>query len=217
MSSVSTSGRTQITLQFSLERDIDSAAQDVQTAHQLGGPPPARRHALAAVVPQGQSRRSADPLSSRSASPTLPLSVLDQYGQTMSQRLSTISASPRCRCAASQKYAVRIQLDPVALKAFDLDADEVAKAVDAQNTNQPMGQLNGAQRNLTLQANGQLERGARSIEDIIVAVRNGRPVRLAEVATVIDSVENDQNARLVFHPDEQGPVDLSRGLQSSRA
>ncbi len=196
MSSVSNSGRTQITLQFSLERDIDSAAQDVQAAISSA----ARR--LPDGMPAPPSFRKANPadlpiLYISLSSPTLPLSVLDRYGQTMSQRLSTVLGVAQVQVRGSQKYAVRIQLDPIALKAFDLDVEEVAAAVDAQNTNQPMGQLNSVERKLTLQANGQLTE-ANEYKDIIVAVRNGRPVRLEEIAKVIDSVENDQNAAWFF-------------------
>ncbi len=196
MSSVSNSGRTQITLQFSLERDIDSAAQDVQAAISSA----ARR--LPDGMPAPPSFRKANPadlpiLYISLSSPTLPLSVLDRYGQTMSQRLSTVLGVAQVQVRGSQKYAVRIQLDPIALKAFDLDVEEVAAAVDAQNSNQPMGQLNSVERKLTLQANGQLTE-AEEYKEIVVAVRNGRPVRLAEIAKVIDSVENDQNAAWFF-------------------
>jgi HAE1 family hydrophobic/amphiphilic exporter-1 len=196
MSSVSTSGRTQITLQFSLERDIDSAAQDVQSAIS----------SAAGRLPDGMSSlptfRKVNPsdlpiLYISLASDTLPLTVLDRYGQTISQRLSTILGVAQVAVRGSQKYAVRIQLDPVAMKAFDLDVSEVAGAVDAQNTNRPMGQLKGARRKVTLQDNGQLT-GAEEYRDIVVAVRNGRPVRLAEVANVIDSVESDQDAAWFF-------------------
>jgi hydrophobe/amphiphile efflux-1 (HAE1) family protein len=196
MSSVSNSGRTQITLQFSLERDIDSAAQDVQAAISSA----ARR--LPDGMPAPPSFRKANPadlpiLYISLSSPTLPLSVLDRYGQTMSQRLSTVLGVAQVQVRGSQKYAVRIQLDPIALKAFDLDVEEVAAAVDAQNSNQPMGQLNSVERKLTLQANGQLSE-ANEYQDIVVAVRNGRPVRLEEIAKVIDSVENDQNGAWFF-------------------
>jgi HAE1 family hydrophobic/amphiphilic exporter-1 len=196
MSSVSTSGRTQITLQFSLERDIDSAAQDVQSALSSA----ARQ--LPDGMPAPPSFRKANPadipiLYISLSSPTLPLTELDKYGQTMSQRLSTILGVAQVQVRGSQKFAVRIQLDPIAMQAMDLDVGEVAAAVDAQNSNRPMGQLNNERRRLTLQDNGQLSK-AGEYRDIVVAVRNGRPVRLAELATVIDSVENDQSAAWFF-------------------
>jgi hydrophobe/amphiphile efflux-1 (HAE1) family protein len=196
MSSVSTSGRTQITLQFTLERDIDSAAQDVQSA----------LSSASGRLPDGMSSpptfRKANPsdlpiLYISLSSPTLPLTVLDQYGQTISQRLSTILGVAQVAVRGSQKYAVRIQLDPIAMKAVNLDAAEVASAVDAQNTNRPMGELTGAKRKVTLESSGQLTE-AEEYRNIVVAVRGGRPVRLGEVARVIDSVENDQDAAWFF-------------------
>ncbi len=198
MSSVSTTGSTQITLQFSLERDIDAAAQDVQTAISL-----AARN-LPDGMPSPPSFRKTNPavdpiLYISLSSPTLPLSVLDQYGQTMSQRLSMINGVSQVTLRGTQKYAVRVQLDPQALKGFDLDADEVAKAISAQNTNRPMGQLIGPHHTLTLQANGELK-AAEQYKEVVVAVRDNRPVRLAEVASVIDSVENDQSGAWFFTP-----------------
>ena len=198
MSSVSTTGGTQITLQFSLERNIDAAAQDVQTAISL-----AARN-LPDSMPSPPSFRKTNPavdpiLFVSLSSPTLPLSLLDQYGQTMSQRLSMINGVAQVTLRGTQKYAVRVQLDPRALKGFDLDADEVAKAISTQNTTQPMGQLIGPYRNLTLQANGELK-VAEQYKNIIVAVRNNRPIRLTEVASVIDSVENDQSGAWFFTP-----------------
>lgn len=198
MSSVSTTGGTQITLQFSLDRDIDAAAQDVQTAISL-----AARN-LPDSMPTPPSFRKTNPavdpiLFISLSSPTLPLSLLDQYGQTMSQRLSMINGVSQVTLRGSQKYAVRVQLDPGKLKGFDLDADEVAKAVSAQNANLPMGQLIGPHRNLTLQASGQLK-VAEQYKEVVVAVRNNRPIHLSEVAQVIDSVENDQSGAWFFTP-----------------
>ena len=196
MSSVSTAGRSQITLQFSLERDIDSAAQDVQSALSSA----ARQ--LPDGMPSPPSFRKVNPadipiLYISLSSPTLPLTELDKYGQTMSQRLSTVLGVAQVQVRGSQKYAVRIQLDPVAMQAMGLDVDEVAAAVDAQNSNRPMGQLNNERRKVTLQSNGQLSE-AKEYDDIIVAVRNGRPVRLSEIATVLDSVDDDQSAAWFF-------------------
>ncbi len=198
MSSVSTTGSTQITLQFSLERNIDAAAQDVQTAISLSA------RYLPSGMPSPPSFRKTNPavdpiLFISLSSPTLPLSTLDQYGQTMSQRLSMINGVAQVTLRGTQKYAVRVQLDPQALKAFNLDPDEVAKAVSTQNANRPMGQLIGPHRTLTLQASGELK-VAEKYKDVVVAVRNNRPVRLAEVASVIDSVENDQSGAWFFTP-----------------
>ncbi len=196
MSSVSTASDTRITIQFSLERDIDSAAQDVQAA--LG-------HAARSLpdgMPSPPSFRKVNPaampvLYISLSSPTLPLPLLDQYGQTISQRLSTILGVAQVQLRGTQKYAVRVQLDPKAMKSLDLDVDEIAKAINAQNSNSPMGRLTGSRRTVTLQANGQLTK-ASQYKKIIVAVRNGRTVRLSEIASVLDSVENDQDAAWFF-------------------
>ena len=198
MSSVSTTGSTQISLQFSLDRNIDSAAQDVQAA--LGH---AARN-LPSGMPDPPSFRKSNPadfpiLYVSLSSPVLKLSELDQHGQTMSQRISTIQGVAQVQVHGSQKYAVRIQLNPVALKAFNLDVDEVATAINGQNADQPMGQLNNSIRQFTLQADGQLTDAA-GYRNAVVAVRNGRPIRLSEVATVIDSVENTKSAAWFFTP-----------------
>ncbi|MCL2791214.1 MAG: efflux RND transporter permease subunit [Desulfobulbus sp.] len=196
MSSVSSIGTSQITLQFSLERNIDAASQDVQTAITVAN------RQLPTTMPSPPSFRRINPaldpiLYISLNSPTLPLSLLDQYGQTMSQRLSMISGVAQITLRGSQKYAVRVQMNPQALKGFDLDTDTIAAAIDRQNANQPMGQLDGPNTTLTLKASGDLK-VADQYRDIVVAVRDGRPIRLAEVATVIDSVENDKSAAWFF-------------------
>ena len=198
MTSVSSTGTAQITLQFSLERNIDAASQDVQTAISI-----ANRRLPDGMPSPPWFRRinpALDPILFISLnSPILPLSLLDQYGQTMCQRLSMISGVAQVTVRGSQKYAVRVQMDPRALKGFDLDPDEVAAAIDQQNVNQPMGMLDGPHTNMTIKASGELKVAER-YRDIVVAVRDNRPIRLAEVATVIDSVENDKSAAWFFTP-----------------
>ena len=201
MNSVSSSGSTRITLQFSLDRDIDAAAQDVQTAISLA----ARR--LPDAMPSPPSFRKTNPAADpiiyvALSSPTLPLSTLDRYGQTMSERLSMVNGVAQVTLRGTQKYAVRIQLAPRALEGFDLDADQVARAVSSQNANKPMGRLIGPDRILTLEANGELEEAA-PYREVVVAVREGRPIRRAEVARVTDSVEDDQTGAWVFTTDSR--------------
>ena len=201
MNSVSSSGSTRITLQFSLDRDIDAAAQDVQTAISLA----ARR--LPDAMPSPPSFRKTNPAADpiiyvALSSPTLPLSTLDRYGQTMSERLSMVNGVAQVTLRGTQKYAVRIQLDPRALEGLDLDADQVARAVSSQNANKPMGRLIGPDRILTLEANGELEEAA-PYREVVVAVREGRPIRLSEVARVTDSVEDDQSGAWFFTTDSR--------------
>ena len=198
MSSSSILGETRITLQFGLDRNIDTAAQDVQAAiaraqrklpDNMTTPPFYRR-----------SNPAEQPiLIIAMNSPTVPLAVLDQYGQTMSQRISMVSGVAEVQIQGTQKYAVRIQLDPVAMNALGICADEVAKAVDAQNVNEPMGSLTGNYRSMTLKADGQLLEASK-YRNIIVAMHENQPVRLSDVAHIIDSVENDKDAAWFFTP-----------------
>jgi HAE1 family hydrophobic/amphiphilic exporter-1 len=193
MSSTSTQGSTQITLQFALTRNIDAAAQDVQAAITRAA------KKLPADMPTPPSFRKVNPadypiLYLTLTSPTQPMSVLDELGQTMmSQRISMVDGVAQVLVFGSQKYAVRIELDPHALAARGIGIDEVGTVVSQYNVNLPLGILNGPNKIATVQANGQLME-AQSYLPLIVAYRNGQPVRLQELGTVKDSVENDQVA-----------------------
>ncbi|HEY3243500.1 MAG TPA: efflux RND transporter permease subunit [Phycisphaerae bacterium] len=193
MNSSSTLGNTQITLQFNLERNIDAAAQDVQAAI-------ARAAAqLPRDMPSPPSYKKVNPadqpilyLSLTSA--TLPLYTLDEYAETMmAQRISMISGVAQVQVFGSQKYAVRVQVDPQKLAARDISLDEVAQSIRSANVNLPTGTLYGAHQAFTVQATGQLTDAA-AYRPVIVTYRNGNPVRLAELARILDSVENDKTA-----------------------
>ena len=193
MTSTSAQGTTQITLQFSLNRNIDAAAQDVQSAiatalkqlpPEMTTPPAFRKvnPADAAVFYLSLT------------SPTLPLSAVDEYAETMmAQRISTISGVAQVLVFGSQKYAVRVQVNPNALASMGIGIDEVQKAVANQNVNMPTGTLYGKRRAFTVEATGQLKDAA-AYRPLVVAYRNGAPVRLAQLGRVIDSVENDKVA-----------------------
>jgi len=193
MLSSSALGSTQITIQFSLSRDIDGAAQDVQAAIARS----ARN--LPQDMPSPPTYYKVNPadqpiLFVALTSPTLPLSSLDEYAETlMAQRISTVSGVAQVQVYGSQKYAVRVKLDPVALSSKAIGIDEVADAIDSGNVNLPTGVLYGSHRAFTVQASGQLN-NAQAYRPLIVAYRNGSPVRLGEIADVIDSVENDKVA-----------------------
>lgn len=193
MTSTNSLGNTQITLQFDLSRDIDAAAQDVQAAIARTG------SQLPADMPSPPSYRKVNPADSpilylALSSPALPLSAVDEYAETtIAQRISTISGVAQVQVFGSQKYAVRAQLDPKALASRAIGIDEVATAVQAANVNLPTGALYGNHQAFTVQANGQLTNAA-VYRPIIVAYRNGSPVRLEELGRVIDSVENDKVA-----------------------
>src|SRR4029079_3193180 len=191
INSVSQQGSTSITLQFDLSRNIDAAAQDVQAM--IGR----ASRALPPQMPAPPSYQKSNPgdqsvilLVLRSA--TLPLSMVDEYAQqTIAQRLSMLSGVAAVDVFGSQKYAVRIDVDPRELAARGIGIDEVATAVASANSNVPTGTIYG-QKTFTVQSNGQLMKAA-AFGPSIVSYRNGNPVRLEEVAHVFDGVENDKS------------------------
>jgi len=193
MSSVSAQGRVQITIQFSLDRDIDAAAQDVQAAIAKS----ARQ--LPPNMPSPPSYSKVNPADSpvlflAMSSPTLPLSKVDDYAENLlAERISMIDGVAEVGVYGSQQYAVRVQVDPNKLAAYGLGIDQVEQAVEAGNVNQPLGTLYGKHQAFVVQANGQLQDAA-AFRPMIVAYRNGNPVRLQELGTVLDSVQNDKVA-----------------------
>jgi HAE1 family hydrophobic/amphiphilic exporter-1 len=193
MSSANVQGATQITLTFNLNRNIDAAAQDVQAAI---GRATRRLPTAMTTPPYYEKVNPADSpilyLALRSA--TLPLSAVNEFGETMlAQQISMVDGVAQVQVFGSQKYAVRIQLDPQALAARGIGIDEVAAAVDQGNANLPTGVLYGEHRAFSVQANGQLMRAA-EYGPLIVAYRNGAPVRLQDVGRVFDSVETERYA-----------------------
>jgi HAE1 family hydrophobic/amphiphilic exporter-1 len=193
MTSSSGQGNTSVTLQFDLSRDLDSAAQDVQAAIS------AALSSLPSDMPSPPTYNKVNPadqpiLYLALTSDSLPLSQLDEYGQTlMAQRISTVSGVAQVSVFGSQKYAVRIQLDPNAMAARGIGIDEVTQSVGSSNVNLPNGTLFGADRAFTIESEGQLTHAA-EYRPLIVSYRNGSPVRLQEIGRVLDSVENDKSA-----------------------
>src|SRR5579862_404888 len=191
MSSVNTQGFTSITLQFTLSRNIDAAAQDVQAAIS------AVQGSLPTDMPSPPVYQKVNPADQpiiymSVASKTLPLSTVDHYADTiMAQRISTISGVAQVQVFGEQKYAVRARLDPKALASRGIGIDEVTTAIQHANVNLPTGLLTGANKSFSVQANGQLLDAA-AYRPMIVAYRNGSPVRFDELGTVIDSVQNDK-------------------------
>ncbi len=193
MSSTNGQGISIITLKFSLEKGIDSAAQDVQAAISKA----ARQ--LPRDMPTPPSYQKVNPadqpvLYLALSSPSLPLSEVNEFADTViSPRISMINGVAQVLVYGSQKYAVRVQLDPRALASRGIGVDEVAAALDAGNVNLPTGGLQGARQAFTIQATGQLY-DAGAFKKLIVAYRGGAPVRLSDIAQVNDSVENDKIA-----------------------
>ncbi|HET6492840.1 MAG TPA: efflux RND transporter permease subunit [Burkholderiales bacterium] len=193
MNSTSALGTTQITLQFALDRNIDAAAQDVQSAISLA------QKQLPPTLTTPPSYRKVNPADAAIfylalTSPTLPLSQVDEYAETqLAQRISTINGVAQVQVFGSQKYAVRVQLDPKALASRGIGLDEVQQAIDRHNVNLPTGTLYGEHRAYTLHASGQLTNAA-AYRPLIVAYRNGSPVRLGDLGRVIDSVQTNKVA-----------------------
>ena len=193
ITSSSTQGNTSIAIQFVLNRDIDAAAADVQAAI-------ARTlKALPIEMTTPPSYRKVNPADApilllALKSDTVPLSKLDAFAQqVISPALSTVDGVAQVLIYGSQKYAVRIQLDPNALAARGIGVDQVQTAVANANNNAPVGVLQNKNQQLTIEARTQLANAA-TFSNIIVAIHDGHPVRLVDVAKVIDSVENLQTA-----------------------
>lgn len=188
MNSVNSTGRTRITLQFSLDRQIDAAAQDVQTA-----------------ISQSMRRLpdDIDPPTLRKVNPsdnaililalsakTLPLPQLDEFADShIAQRLSTVNGVSQVVVFGSQKFAVRVYLDPEALSKRGLGLEQVVGVIQNANSNLPSGVLKGTARSFTVRSSGKLER-AKNFDELIVAYQDGMPVRLSDVGRAEDSIEN---------------------------
>jgi HAE1 family hydrophobic/amphiphilic exporter-1 len=193
MTSTSTLGSTQITLQFGLNRNIDGAAEDVQSAISVAS------KQLPANMPAPPSYKKVNPADApvlylALSSPTLPLSTVDYYAESLlAQRISMVDGVAEVNIYGSQQYAVRIQLNPETLASDDLSFSDVINAINNNNVNLPTGSLNGNVQSVLVQANGQLMNAA-AYRPLIVAYRNGAPIYLRDLGNVVDSVANDQVA-----------------------
>lgn len=193
MSSSSSQGTTSITIQFDLNRNIDGAALDVQTALTIAQ----RRLPVEMLIPP--SFRKVNPadfpvLFVSLSSETLPLSTVNEYGDiTIGQTLSQIPGVAQVLIYGTQKFAIRVQADPEAAAARGLSLEDIRAAVSRANSSTPVGTLNGPKQDIAIQASGQLNK-AIDYRQVVVAWRNGSPVKLDEVARIYDSVENDKVA-----------------------
>ncbi|NUB28158.1 efflux RND transporter permease subunit [Azospirillum brasilense] len=193
ITSTSSLGNTSITIQFVLERDIDAAAQDVQAAIAR------TQRRLPAEMTTAPSYRKVNPadqpvLMLALSSPTLTLSALNDFAETAVQpKVATLPGVAQVQIYGAQKYAVRVQVDPNALAVRGIGIDELQRSLAAANANTPVGTLSGAKQQLVLAANPQLP-DAEAFRGLIVTYRNGAPVRLGDVATVLDGVENARTA-----------------------
>ena len=192
MTSNSNVGSTSITLQFTLDRDIDAAAQDVQAAIAQ-----VQRQLPQGVLPPSyQKSNPADSpiLYYALTSEVLPLPALDEFAQTfLAQRISTVKGVAQVTVYGSQKYAVRVRLDPQALASRQVGIDQVVSAIGNSNVNLPNGVLWGPEKALTISAEGQLQ-GAREFRSLVVTRHGDRPVRLGDLGSVVDSVQEIRQA-----------------------
>jgi len=211
MTSRSSSGSTNVTLQFDLDRDIDSATVDVQTAIAAVMP------LLPAGMPSAPSFRKNNPndqpiITINLTSNTLPLSVLDDYAETMiAPRLSMVNGVSQVQVQGAAKYAVRVQLDPEKLHAQQIGINEVDQALGNWNVNLPTGQLFGPNSTYNIKAAGQLM-NADAFKPVVIAYRRGAPVRLEHVANVLDSVENVFNGNWFYTRDPDGKPRIQRSI-----
>jgi len=193
MTSTSALGTTSIIIQFDLNRNIDGAALDVQTALTVAQ----RRLPVEMTTPP--FFRKVNPgdfpvLYISLVSATLPLSAVDDYAQiTLAQQISQLPGIAQVLVYGSQKYALRVQVDPVAAAARNISMEDVRTVVSKANSNTPVGTMVGDKQNVPLVASSAMTR-ASDYRKVVVAYRNGAPVKLDEIARVVDSVENDQIA-----------------------
>jgi HAE1 family hydrophobic/amphiphilic exporter-1 len=191
MTSSSTSGNTRITLTFSLKRDIDAAAQDVQTAISQA----IRR--LPSDMPEPPTLRKLNPADApvlilAVAAKNTPMQKLDEFADShIAQRFSTINGVAQVQVFGSQKYAVRLFVDPNALAKRGLGLDKVVGAIQSANSNLPSGSLQGKARTYTVRSDGKLEKAA-DFNSIIIAYKDGMPVRFSDIGRAEDGVENEK-------------------------
>src|SRR5258708_33601331 len=200
MTSVSSLGSTQVNLQFDLNRTVDGVAVDVITAINAATP------LLPPGMPSPPSFRKSNPADSPIVfmgvtSSTLPMWVLDDYAETLvAQRISTINGVAQVMVSGAQKYAVHVQVDPNKMAARQIGINEVSQSLQDWNVNIPTGTLVGPHQSYNIQSSGQLMNAA-GYRPLTVAWRNGRPVRLEEIALVKDSVEDERSISWLYGPE----------------
>ena len=211
MTSSNSLGSTQITLQFTLDRNIDAAAQDVQSMISKA------QHDLPENMPSPPSYRKVNPadqsiLLLTLSSPTMQLSDIDHYAETvMAQRISMVAGVSQVNVFGAQKYAIHAKLDPAKLASRQVGIDEVVSAIQRGNVNQATGTLWGHYQAFTIQSNGQLTKAA-DYRPLIVAFKDGKPIRLGDLGDVVDSVEDERVDNWVFRGTE-GEHSVILGIQ----
>ncbi|AXI01657.1 multidrug efflux RND transporter permease subunit [Aquirhabdus parva] len=193
MTSTSVLGSTQITLQFDLNRNIDAAAQDVQSAITAAG------GQLPKNLPSPPSYRKVNPadapiLTYSAHSDVLPLTEVDDYAETVvAQRLSQIAGVAQVSLGGQQKPAIRVQVDPAKLAATGLQLEDVANIITTASVNAPKGSISGTKHSFAIYNNDQLQKAA-PWNDVIIAYKNGAPIRVRDIGIAVDGAENTQLA-----------------------
>src|SRR5579863_2867054 len=191
MTSTSVLGSTQITLQFELDRNIDAAAQDVQTAIDAAG------GQLPKNLPSPPTYKKVNPadyaiLILAVHSDVLPLTEVDDYAENViAQQLSQIPGVAQVVIGGQQKPAVRVQVDPAKITALGIQLEDIASVIATATVDAPKGSINGALRNFTIYDNDQLDRAA-PWNNIVIAYKNGAPVRIRDIGVAVDAAENNQ-------------------------
>ncbi|MGD9806392.1 MAG: efflux RND transporter permease subunit [Hyphomicrobiaceae bacterium] len=191
MTSISSTGSTRITVEFDLDRSIDAAALDVQAAIS------AAQRSLPPEMLDAPSFRKINPADFaiyyvRLSSATLPMSTLSDYAETvLQQQISAVSGVAQVQFWGQQKYAVRVRIDPRRLVTRNVGFDDIERAIKGGNTNLPTGSLSGPSKELSIKTTGNLA-SAHGYNNIVVAWRNGAPVRIKNVGQAIDDVEQDK-------------------------
>ena len=190
MTSSNLNGTSLITLQFDLDRNIDAAAQDVQTGIDAAG------GQLPKNLPTPPTYRKVNPADSpililSMSSPVLPVTTVDDYAENiLAQQISQIPGVAQVSVGGQQKPAVRVQIDPVKLAALGLQMEDVASVINVATVDAPKGAINGPQRSLTIYDNDQLLKAA-PWNDVVVAYKNGSPVRIRDIGVAVDGPENN--------------------------
>src|SRR5450432_285429 len=202
MTSTNSLGTTQVTIEFDLSRNLDGAAVDVQAAitqaSRLLPPGMPTPPTFAKVNPADQPI-----IYLVITSGAIPIYQLDEFAETrIAQRLSMVSGVAQVQVQGAQKYAVRVQMDPYALASRKIGLNEIETALKSWNVNLPAGTINGPQRAFTLQASGQLMSAAQ-YKSLVVAYRNGSAVRLEELGSILDGVEDDKTASWFYSKEEK--------------
>jgi HAE1 family hydrophobic/amphiphilic exporter-1 len=191
MTSVSSTGSSRIAVEFELDRNIDAAALDVQTAIS------AAERSLPPEMQDAPSFRKVNPADFpiyylRLSSATLPMATLSDYAETvLQQQVSTIKGVAQVQFWGQQKYAVRVQIDPRKLVTKNVSFEDIDRAIKGGNSNLPTGSLSGPDKELTIKTTGTLG-SAHGYNNVVVAYRSGAPVRIRDVGRAIDSVEQDK-------------------------